>query len=71
MRKKFLGVKDITLMGRWARIQAVRSQYRDASTVPFLGGRGQSSGNMIQVMMLTVDVAPKLKFNEGSKIPPW
>ena len=26
---------------------------------------------MTQNAMLTVDVAPKLKFNEGSKICPW
>ena len=45
--------------GGWARIQAVRSQYRDTSTVPFLSGGGQSSGNMIQTTILTVDVAPE------------
>jgi hypothetical protein len=28
----------------------------------------QSSGNIIQITMLTVDVALKLTFNEGSKI---
>ena len=38
---------------------------------PFLGGGGQSSGNIIQITTLTVDVALKLKFNEGSKIRPW
>ena len=26
---------------------------------------------MTQIMMLAVDIAPKLKFNEGSKIRPW
>ena len=31
---------------------------------------GQSSGNIIQIMVLIVDVALKLKFNEGSKIRP-
>lgn len=45
--------------GGWARIQAARSQYGDAITVAFLGGVGQSSGNMIQITILTVDVAPE------------
>jgi len=57
------------LDGRWwAQIQAVRLQL-STQAVPFLGG-GQSSGNMIQITMLTADVAPKLKFNEESKICP-
>jgi hypothetical protein len=38
---------------------------------PFLGGVGQSSGNMIQITILTVDVALKLTFNEENKIRPW
>ena len=56
--------------GGWAQIQAVRSQYRGASAVPFFDGVGQSSGNMIQITMLTVDVAQKLKLNEGIKSVP-
>jgi hypothetical protein len=72
MPKNFLDVKGMTLMGEVEiEIKRFASKYIATHAVLFLCGRGQSSGNMIQVTMLTVDVAPKLKFNGGSKTLPW
>jgi hypothetical protein len=56
--------------GWWLKFKRFTSKYHDASrTLPRRWD--QSSGSIIQITMLTVDVALKLKFNEGSKIRPW
>jgi hypothetical protein len=71
MLKNFPGVKDMTLMGEgWLEFNRIFANIA-TQAVPFLlGGGGQCSRNMIQITMLTVDMAPKLEFNEGSKSVP-
>jgi len=71
MHKNFLIVKGMTLMGEGGlKFKRFAFKNHDASrTLP--RRYEQSSGKIIQVTMLFVDVAPKLKFNEGNKISPW
>jgi len=59
MRKNFLGVKGMTLMGEGGlKFKRFASKYHDASRI--LPHRwDQSSGNIIQITLLTVDVAPE------------
>lgn len=69
MHKNFLGIKGMTLMGE------VGLEFRRyASNTVTSSGPALTSGTsraMVQITMLTVDVAPKLKFNEGGKLRPW
>jgi hypothetical protein len=62
MRKNFLGVKDMTLMEEGGLEFKRLAANIATQTVSFLGGGGQCSRNMIQITMLIVDVAPKIKF---------
>jgi len=71
MLKNFLIVKGMTLIGEGGlKFTPFALKNHGASrTLP--RRYEQSSGNIIQVTMLFVDVAPKLKFNEGNKISSW
>jgi hypothetical protein len=71
MFKNFLGVKDMTLMGAVGSNSSGSQPIsrRKRSTLP--RRYGPIFWEHDPSHELTVDVAPKLKFNEGSKIPPW
>jgi hypothetical protein len=75
MHKDFLGIKGMSLLGelgvefkRWNSNTVVQA-------APFLAndaaGVGTKKTDKVQMTMLTVDIAPKLKFMEGNKFRPW
>lgn len=73
MHKNFLGVKGMSLMGEvgveFKRFASNTVTAAGPALNPNPGGRPAVS--TVQITMLTVDVAPKLKFNEGGKLRPW
>ena len=61
MRKNFLGVKGMTLMGDGG-LEFKRFAANTATqAVPLLGGGGQSFRNMIQLMILTMRYGPEIQ----------
>ena len=66
MHKDFLGVKGMSLLGE----VGVEFKRWNSNTGAQLAGLG-AANDKIQMPMLTVDIAPKLKFMEGSKFRPW
>lgn len=79
MHKNFLGVKGMSLVGELGLelkrfdsqtvTQAVPSTCAGALGAAAPGCSVRNS--TVAVTMLTVDVAPKLKFREGEKLRPW
>lgn len=79
MHKNFLGVKGMSLVGELGLelkrfdsqtvTQAVPSTCAGALSGAAPGCSVRNS--TVAVTMLTVDVAPKLKFREGEKLRPW
>ncbi|MDH4186323.1 MAG: hypothetical protein OEV08_04945 [Nitrospira sp.] len=73
MHKDFLGIKGMSLMGelgvefkRWNSNTVAQA----APTLAASAG-GTTNADKVQMTMLTVDIAPKLKFMEGSRFRPW
>lgn len=79
MHKNFLGVQGMSLMGEigieYKRFASqVVTEAVPSTCAGALGGAapGCSVRNAkVPLTMLTVDVAPKLKFREGEKLRPW
>ena len=71
MHKNFLGFEGMSLLGEigleFKRLTSKDVTPITTALVPALGG----SPRQVQLTMLTVDVAPKLKFMEKSKFHPW
>ncbi len=76
MHKNFLGVKGMSLVGELGielkRFDSQTVTQAVPSTCAAAGITNCSIRNStVAVTMLTVDVAPKLKFREGEKLRPW
>lgn len=73
MHKNFLGIKGMSLVGElgieFKRFNSKSVANSDTPTVT--GVSNGAATNKVQITMLTVDVAPKLKFREGEKLRPW
>ncbi len=76
MHKSFLGIKGMSLVGEvgleFKRFESKTVTQAVPSTCAAAGITQCSVRvNKVQLTMLTVDVAPKLKFREGQKLRPW
>jgi hypothetical protein len=76
MKKDFFGVKGMSLVGELGLELKRFASNTVTSAVPSTcaaAGIGTCSVRRatVQITMLTVDVAPKLKFREGHKLRPW
>ena len=70
MHKDFLGIKGMSLLGEMGVEFKRWNSNTVAQAVPTVAGVAAGT-NKVQMTMLTVDIAPKLKFMEGSKFRPW
>ncbi|MBM4121230.1 MAG: porin family protein [Nitrospira sp.] len=79
MHKNFLGVQGMSLVGELGlELKRFDSQtVTQAVPATCAGALGAAApgcsvrNDKVQLTMLTVDVAPKLKFREGHKLRPW
>ncbi len=76
MHKDFLGVKGMSLVGEvgleFKRFNSQVVTQAVPSTCAAAGiGTCSVRNDKVPLTMLTVDVAPKLKFREGEKLRPW
>ena len=70
MHKDFLGIKGMSLLGELGVEFKRWNSNTVTQAVPTVAGVAAGT-NKVQMTMLTVDIAPKLKFMEGSKFRPW
>jgi len=69
MHRNFFGVKGMSLVGELGLELKRFDSQSVTQAVPHVAGATRV--NTVAVTMLTVDVAPKLKFREGEKLRPW
>jgi hypothetical protein len=73
MHRDFLGIKGMSLLGELGVEFKRWNSNTVTQAVPALAASvgGTTKTDKVQMTMLTVDIAPKLKFMEGSKFRPW
>lgn len=72
MHKDFLGIKGMSLLGEvGVEFKRWNSNTVNQAVPTVAGATGPTVTDKVQMTMLTVDIAPKLKFMEGSKFRPW
>lgn len=70
MHKNFLGIQGMSLIGEIG-IEFKRFASNTVTSATALTPVSRTTPATVQITMLTVDVAPKLKFREGQKLRPW
>ncbi len=72
MHKDFLGIKGMSLLGEvGVEFKRWNSNTVNQAVPTVAGATGPTVTDKVIMTMLTVDIAPKLKFMEGSKFRPW
>ena len=72
MHKDFLGIKGMSLLGEvGVEFKRWNSNTVNQAVPTVAGATGATVTDKVQMTMLTVDIAPKLKFMEGNKFRPW